>query len=171
LRQLYVDVLAQIGGPAVLATLVRLTVEDRDPLVRERCLDKLATVQSKAAVRQFLKYLKHDENLAVQRAAVALERMQDPEAIPHLIDALITTHKVLEGGSAMSPTFTSDGGAGLSMGGGPKLVKKKFQNEPVRRAPLSFQPGANYGFNQILWKDWYQQQHKPELNVSLRRSE
>jgi hypothetical protein len=171
LRQLYVDVIGEIGGPLALALYVRLAVEDRDPVIRDRCVDRLAREQSKVAVRQFIKYLKHDENLIVQRAAVALERMKDPEATPALIEALITTHKFLEGSGAMSPTFTGDGGAGLSMGGGPKVVKRKLKNDPVLRALTVLNPGVNLGFNQAGWKDWYRMQYKPPAIVSLRRDE
>lgn len=171
LRLLYVDVLSQIGGPAALATLVRGAVEDRDASVRERCLDILARAQSKAAVRQFIKYLQHDENIIVLRAAVALERMNDPEATPALIDALITSHKFVEGSGAMSPTFSNDGGGGLSMGGGPKVVRRKLKNEPVLRALMALNPGVNRGFDQAGWKSWYKDQFKPKSIVSLRRSE
>jgi hypothetical protein len=172
LRLLYVDVLGQINATASLVTLVRLAVEDRDPAIRERCLDKLAKAQSKAAVRQFMKGLKHEDNVIVNRAAVALDRMKDPEATPALIDALITTHKLVEGGgSGISPTFTPEGGGGLSMGGGQKVVKKQFKNETVLRTLTVLNPGVNLGFDQVSWKAWYASQNKPQTIVSLRRSE
>lgn len=171
LRVLYIDVVSQIGGPVALAMVIRGAVEDRDALVRERCLDILSKVQSKVAVRQFIKYLQHDQNIFVLRAAVALERMNDPEATPALIDALITSHKFVEGSSAMSPTFTNDGGGGLSMGGGPKVVRRKLKNEPVLRALTALNPGVNRGFDQAAWKTWYNELFKPKSIVSLRRSE
>jgi hypothetical protein len=172
LRLLYADALGQVGGPAALATLVRLAVEDRDAALRDRCLDMLAKAQSKIAVRQFIKYLKHAENLLVQRAAVALQRMGDPEATPHLIDALITTHKFVEGTGAMSPTFSNDGGGGLSMGGGPTVVKRKVKNDAVLRALTLLHPGANRGFDQAAWKSWFKEQNRSSSTiVSLRRSE
>ena len=171
MRLMFIDALSQIGGPAALATVVKLALEDRDVKIRDRCLDKLEKAQSKPAVRQFIKNLQHEDNVIVQRAAVALDRMKDPEATPALIDALITTHKIVEGSSAMSPTFSNDGGGGLSMGGGPKLVKTKFKNEPVLRTLTALNPGVNFGFDQLRWKDWYKEVNKPKGIVSLRRSE
>lgn len=168
---LYVDVLAQIGGPESLVTLVTLAIKGNHSQLRDKCLDKLVDAQSKVAVRQFIKYLSDEDNRIVNRAAVALSRMNDPEATPALIDALVTTHKSYEGGSGMSPTFTGDGGAGLSMGG-PKVVRRKFTNDPVLRTLMALNPGTNFGFNQAKWKDWYKWEHNPVKYVpSLRRSE
>lgn len=169
IRLLYIEPLAEIGGPEALATFVRLVLEDRDAEVRQRCLDRLAKSGSKSAVRQFIKALKHDDNIVVQRAAVALERMNDAEATLPLIEALITEHKQIVGGNSLNPTFSGDGGAGLSMGGGPKVVKKKVQNEAVRRALSTIHPGVNFGFDQPRWRAWYIDQNKPKTSVSLRR--
>jgi hypothetical protein len=169
---LYVDVLAQIGGPEALVTLVTLAIKGNHPQLRDKCLDKLVDAQSKVAVRQFIKFLSDEDNRIVNRAAVALSRMNDPEATPALIDALVTTHKSYEGGSGMSPTFTGDGGAGLSMGGGPKVVRRKVTNDPVLRTLMALNPGTNFGFNQAKWRDWYRTEHNPVKSVpSLRRSE
>lgn len=171
LRLLYIDVLAQLNSVDSLVALVRHALEDRDPNVREKCIDKLARAKSKAAVRQFMKTLKHDENILVNRAAAALSRMQDPEATPDLIDALITSHKFVEGSSGMTPTFTGDGGAGLSMGGGQKVVRRKLQNDPVLRALTVLNPGVNFGFDQTRWKAWYRAQNAPQMITSLRRDD
>jgi hypothetical protein len=169
IRLLCLEPLAAIGGPEALKTFVELVLKDRDAKVRESCLDHLVKSGSKAAVRQFVKALKDDDNIIVNRAAVALGQMNDHEATSALIDALITEHKQLVGSGGLTPTFTGDGGGGLSMGGGPKVVKQKVSNEPVLRALSIMYPGTNFGFDQVRWRSWYIEQNAPRVNVNLRR--
>lgn len=171
-RLMYLDVLAQFNTVDSLVTLVKVSLEDGDQKMREKALEYLAKSKSKQVVRQYMKMLKHEDNTVVRRAAVALERMGDAEATPALIDALITTHKFVEGSAAMNPSFSKDGGGGgLSMGGGPKVVKKKLNNEPVLRALQALNPGTAYGYDQQKWRVWYASTHKPAPVASLRRSE
>ena len=168
-RLLYIEPLAEIGGGEALQAFVKIVLEDRDAKVRERCLEKLAKSGSKAAVRQFAKALKHDENYIVNRAAVALEEMNDREATSALIDALITEHKQLVGSGGLTPTFNGDGGGSFSAGGGPKMVKTTVQNQPVLRTLSAMYPGTNFGFDQARWRNWYIDQKAPKTNVNLRR--
>ncbi|MGE0758748.1 MAG: HEAT repeat domain-containing protein [Pirellulaceae bacterium] len=169
-RLLYIEALGEIGGPGAVATFVRLALEDPNPNIQEACLDRLAKSGSKAAVRQFVQALDHNENAIVGRAGVALERMKDPEATLPLIEALHTEHKVVIGGSQMNPTFSGDGGAGLSMGGGQKVLTVPFNNQSVLRALLTLHLGVNFGFDEKRWKAWYIDQHRPKTLVNLRRA-
>jgi hypothetical protein len=169
IRLMYIEPLAEIGGVAALKTFVELVLTDRDAKVRERCLEKLEKSASKAAVRQFMKALKDDDNLIVNRAGAALGQLGDREATLALIDALITEHKQVVGSGGITPTFTGDGGGGLNMGSGPKVVKTKVTNEPVLRALSTMHPGTNFGFDQARWRGWFVDQNKPKTNVNLRR--
>ena len=103
------------------------------------------------------------------RAAAGLARLSDPSATRPLIDALITEHKEVVGGSGINPSFSNQGG-GLSVGGGPKVVKQKKTNEPVLAALTVLNPGVNFGFDQQAWRGWYAQQNTP-VSVNLRRNE
>jgi hypothetical protein len=170
LRLLYLEPLGEIGGGSVLATFVSLVLHDPQADVREACLDRLAKSGSKAAVRQFIKALKHPENLIVRRAAAALERMNDTEATLPLIEALITEHKKIIGGGQMSAGFSNTGMQGLTMGGRPKPIVILFENEPVLRALTTMHVGVNFGFDKKRWKDWFIDQNRPKTIVSLRRS-
>ncbi|MFM9116232.1 MAG: HEAT repeat domain-containing protein, partial [Planctomycetota bacterium] len=89
-----------------------------------------------------------------------------------LIDALVTKHKqvVSSGGGAgsISPTFSADGGGGLSMGGGPKVIQNNVNNEPVLTALQTLHPNVNFGFDEVAWRRWYGEQRSPTVD-NLRR--
>ena len=117
----------------------------------------------------FSRELSDDENLMVRRAATALARMKDPAATLPLIEALITEHKQQVGGGGINPTFSNQGGGGLSMGGRPKIVLRKLKNEPVLTALTLLHPGVNFAYDEERWRAWYVEQTTPK-NVNLRRS-
>jgi HEAT repeat protein len=106
--------------------------------------------------------LKDNDNVRVNRAAIALGKLQDRSAISPLIDALRTTHaQVLarpRGGEATAATFTSDG-TYFKQGDGPKLLVTHVQNQPVLDA-LTRLTGVNFGFDQAAWRYWLAQERK-----------
>jgi hypothetical protein len=171
LRAIYLEVLAEIGGPAAEAALTVVAAQDGDEKIRDRCLDYLAKWQSRYAVSAFVKLLEHDENLAVRRAAVGLARLRDPAATMPLIEAIFTEHKrVIGGGAGLSPSFNSQGGGGLSVGGGPKVIKQTVKNEDVLAALRTLHPNVNIQYDEDRWRQWFVQQNLPG-RVSLRRSQ
>jgi len=169
LRQMYVDILGDIGPGAATTVFVQLALEDQDAVIRDRCLDYLAEWRSSFALEAFIRTLQHEKNGMVHRAAAALARMKDPAATMPLIHALFTVHKQTVGGSGINPTFSNQGG-GLSVGGGPKVMKSTVKNEPVLTALTVIHPGTNFAFDQEAWKRWYIGQMTPQ-NVSLRRGD
>jgi hypothetical protein len=170
LRLLYVDILKELGPNAATKVLVNLALEDNDAAFRDRCLDHLSEWRSAFAVRAFIQALEHDQNAMVHRAAAALGRMQDPTATLPLIEALYTEHKQVVGGGGIRPSFSNQGGSGLSVGGRPKVVKRTVKNQPVLRALTMIHDGVNFGFDQAAWKRWYIEQATPQ-DVNLRRSD
>ena len=171
LKQLYIEVLAHFPEHGTgIGALTYVALNDADGRVREKALDVLERTGSQVATLAFLKALTNNDNKIVQRAGIALGYMKQPETttLP-LIDALITEHKRTVGGGGIQPSFGS-GGSGLSMGGKPKVVKEKVQNQPVLRALTSMHQGVNFGFDQEQWRGWYVQQNTPR-DVNLRRSE
>ena len=85
-----------------------------------------------------------------------------------LIDALVTTHKFKipkAGGDNSTTTTFGNGpggkGGGMTMGGGPTIISKKFANQPVLDA-LAAITGVNFTFDQAAWKRWYAAQKKTE---------
>ena len=106
--------------------------------------------------------------LRVNQAAWALGRLGDPEAIPALIDAIVTKHKfpVYPGGA---PGSINAGSGGLQMGGRPKIMECEFQNRQVLAALTALTPdGINFGYSEQAWKDWWARQQTP-AGVNLRR--
>jgi hypothetical protein len=164
-RLLYVDALARIGVPEALQALAVCALHDASEEVRLSCVDLLGKTKSHEVVAYFVGQLKSKDNGIVNRAAVGLARMGDHSAVLPLIEALWTTHKFKivtgsGGANSMSTTFSSTGGGGMSMGGGPKIIKKELQNQTVLDA-LVMLTGANFGFDVRAWKAWYasQKQH------------
>jgi hypothetical protein len=168
LRKLYLEVLGGLGGPVAEAALTQVAVQDADEQIRDRCLDYLAEWQSRFAVMAFVKLLEHDTNLAVRRAAIGLARLRDPSATMPLIEALFTEHKQVIGGSGISPSFNSQGGGGLSVGGGPKVIKHTVKNDEALTALTVIHPGINLQYDEKAWKQWYVRQNTPG-RVQLRR--
>lgn len=93
LRQIALQVLSQPGGPKPVAGLTKLMVLDPVPELRKAALDALQPEQYPLAQPYLLRHLRHAQNPVVCRAAAALERVGDDQAVVPLIDALTTTHR------------------------------------------------------------------------------
>lgn len=91
-RILYVDILSQIPGPRPVVALVEQSLKDSDYGIRYQALNAIQPSQFSIAASHFLSGLKSDRNEIIKRAAVGLAKVGDGEAVPKLIDALITTH-------------------------------------------------------------------------------
>jgi len=92
LRRLAIQVLSQPGGPKPVVGLTKLMVLDPQPELRKDALDALKPDQYSAAQPYLLRDLRHAQNPVVCRAAFALERVGDDQAVAPLIEALTTTH-------------------------------------------------------------------------------
>ena len=169
LKLLYIDVLGQIGSGEAANALIQHALNDADRQIRDACIDRLDKLKSAAAVQICVDALAHKKNFMVVRAAVALGSFKDPAATLPLINALITEHKeMVGGGGGIRPSFSSNGGGGLSVGGKPKVKKVNRKNEPVLHALSAMHQGVNFGYNQAAWKNWFIKHHTPPP-VDLRR--
>lgn len=173
-KLLWIDVLGRLNTHDAWAALVRYSVEDDDPRVRERCLSLLQESGSHGAVRAYIQMLGSDDNVRVNRAAIGLGRMQDPSAVPALIDHLITQHKTVQqsapagGLGPIGASFSNNGGAGLNAGNSTKVVEADVYNQDVRSALVSI---TNQRFHDPDdWRAWYEETHTPK-GVNLRRRE
>jgi hypothetical protein len=171
LTVLYVDVLGRLNHGAATGALIAHALNHNDERIRDLCLDQLVRRNERGAVPVFIQALGHKENYMINRAAVALARMGDPRAIVPLMNALVTKHKqVIQSGGgqgSLTPTFSSDGGGGLGVGGKPKVIEREVQNPAVLQA-LTALTSVHHGYNSAAWKAWYTAENAPH-GVNLRR--
>lgn len=169
LKFLYLEVLGRLGTSGAINTFAQRAIYDDDPGFREKALDQLVKYNSPQLVGSIARRLKDDNNAVINRAAVALGRLGDASVTPALIDSLTTRHKqTVSSGGGMTPSFSSDGGAGLSMGGSPKVLSADLQNSSVLAALASLHPGVGFGYDKLAWKRWYAETQTPRV-VDLRR--
>jgi tetratricopeptide (TPR) repeat protein len=158
----YADLLVAIDTPVAHEVLLERMLADPDEEVFYGCLDRLVQLRPPQVTARLVEALKDNDNVRVNRAAIALGKLQDRSAISPLIDALRTTHtQVLarpRGGEATAATFTSDG-TYFKQGDGPKLLVTHVQNQPVLDA-LTRLTGVNFGFDQAAWRYWLAQERK-----------
>ncbi len=171
-KLLYLQALSQIGTPSAIKTLVNRSLVDGDIEVRLSCLDYLVAAAPPGIVGQYVKALVSKSNDEVNRAAVALKMLGDPDAISPLVDSLITVHKTRVGGGQegqMNATFSPQGDAGLSMGSKrARIVKEDFRNPDVLDALVVLSGGANFIYDVQAWRVWHSTQRKLR-NLDARR--
>ncbi len=118
-RLLAVNVLTQSVGGKSSKALALMTLTDADAEVRYAALQGIPADQFENVEATFLQKLRSADNAEVNRAAVALQRVGDEDAITPLINALITTHRYnvrVRGGAAPSYTMGTDGSVGNQSG-------------------------------------------------------
>ncbi len=168
-RLIYLKALSRINAPASLEVLVNLTLHDGDEEIRLAALDEIVARSYSPATIRYVQALRHKDNVVVNRAAVALGRMQDPLAIEKLLDALVTTHTfIIQKGqagqtSAAFGNLPGGGGGGYSFGGGgSETVKRQLENPDVLQALIKLTEGVSFNFDVNAWKHWYTTERKPK---------
>lgn len=184
IRELYVNTLGRLSGPRTVSALVDQALYDIDAGLRALSIRLISPGDQSHALALLVKALKSPENQVVRHAAAALGLIGDHQAIPYLIDALVTTHRYKVQQSVPSTSVTSNGGnpqfggaSGLSavdaarMTGQyspygytvrdqlPRLtqtvtVKRDQQNWECLQA-LEAMTSQNFGYDERSWKLWY----------------
>ena len=177
LRMLVIEAMGGLESPVAVGAFIERAMKDPDPNVRDACLDQLVHFGTARAVQAFQKLLEASDNKIVNRAAFCLGSLGQPEATLALINSLVTEHRFLVQTSGapgrMNVGFgdgPGGGGNNFGVGGRPKLVKPKLQNESVLNALVALNPGVHFGYNIEAWKAWYVDQHQP-LPGDLRRDD
>lgn len=93
-RLLYIEVLSNIPGEQAIEALLDRYLFDPNQLVWSTALAKLAPEQYQIAIPMLISALTNESNSVIQRAAEALGATGSEQAVPALISALVTTHKV-----------------------------------------------------------------------------
>ncbi|GHT09897.1 hypothetical protein FACS1894170_01220 [Planctomycetales bacterium] len=103
----------------------------------------------------------------INEAARILGELDMDNAVPQLIDVLVTTHKFVRQESAEQNSFGS-GVVGIARGS--KTIRQKMDssNQGVLSA-LKKLTHENYSFDQPTWRQWYQEQQRIPPEYNLRR--
>jgi hypothetical protein len=165
IKMLYVDVLASIDTGDSAQALVYCSLNDSDEEIFYYCVERLARMKRQSVIDSYVAALKDSENAHVNKAAVALAKLNDTSAVSPLIDALITTHaRVTPSALGADATAVSFGSGGTSMmkNEGPKVQIARVQNQHVLDTLTKLSRGSNFGFDQRAWRYWYAQEKKIE---------
>ncbi|GAB5402129.1 MAG: hypothetical protein Aurels2KO_03600 [Aureliella sp.] len=151
LRLLYVDLLRRFRTPTAASALAQSVMKDPSDQVRNACLDALREYGRPIALATFVGYLGSPNNPDINRAAYAIAQIDGKVAVLPLIKALVTQHKVVQGGPGMNV-----GNGGLAMG--QKETTENFENDEVLGA-LTTLTGRTFGFDKAVWLQWFAQTH------------
>jgi hypothetical protein len=152
---LYLRALKNIGTTRALGEIARWSVEEPIGDIRLSCIEMLQG--DPAATRFYMNFLESAQNGQVNLAGYALGKLGDKAAIPALINALVTEHKVVleQGSDRTQAGFDNRGGGGLSMGKTTKVIDRQFKNRAVLESLVELADGPNYGFDESRWQRWW----------------
>ncbi len=172
-KRLLMDVAAQLDTPLVLDALVQISLTDPSDDLRYAALEHLIATGRPGVAGPYVRALRNNDNVIINRAAEALGTIGDRDAIGPLIGALVTKHKALVGGGSPdqhSYVFTPSGGTSMNFGNSPpKLVTTDVENQAALAA-LTKLAGVNFGFDQSAWRDWLSSEAKAHP-VDVRRDQ
>jgi hypothetical protein len=157
-QRLLMEVASRLDHPQAVDALVELSLVDTNPDTRYECLEYLIQSGRPGLAGPYIRALKNANNEIVNRAADALQTIGDRDAIGPLIDALVTTHRIVVGSGSPdqhSYTFTPSGGTAMNFGGGgPKAVTQTVENPAVLAALAKLSGGVNFSYDQAGWRGW-----------------
>lgn len=158
LRVFYVEMLGKIGG-ASSDLLMQVSILDIDEEVRYAALDQIAKLDPPHGEKFYITCLKDQNNVKINRAALAIGHLGYTGAIDALIDALITVHVVTLKGASNSPdatstSFSGEGGTSFQQGAGPKSMRVHAQNDEVLKSLVKLAGGSSFQFDVPSWRAW-----------------
>jgi hypothetical protein len=166
-KMLYCDVLANIATGEATNYLVQAALGDPDDEIFHYAINRIVRQQLPHIADPFIAALKDTSNFRVNRAAMALARIEDKSAISPLIDALVTTHaRVLPGSPGSGPdststTFSSQG-TSMKKNEGPHVVVARIQNQAVLDALTHLSGGSSFGFDPRAGRYWHAQENQSQ---------
>lgn len=107
-RLIFVRTLARLQGTAAIQALVIQSLFDNSSAVRVAALEGITGKARDIAAPIYTKALTDDVNDVVCRSAVALGHFGNPEVVPNLIDALVSTHTIRQ--KVQEPAYLTQGG-------------------------------------------------------------
>lgn len=169
-RRLLAKTAARIDHQATVNVLVTLSLSDPDEELRLSCLESLIDSGRPGLTEAYIAALRSNDNAMVNRAGMALRKLEDSSAVGPLIDALVTKHKrVVGGGGGGGDTYSfNPSSGGFSMGGGGPKLKEGYAKNPDVLGALVRITGERFGYDEALWEKWHASQAQL-VQVDLRR--
>ena len=172
-RLLAVQVLAQSASPKAAGALAEIILNDADAEIRRLALQGIPQDFYAHAQPFFIQKLKSPNNAQVNRAAFALQRVGNEEAITPLINALVTTHRYsvqTRVGAANAYSFGADGSFGGQTSGLPAQVEMglrtgQYPNGVIVLPPND--PALQRGPTKVVTVQRHEQ--NPEVLTALRK--
>lgn len=189
MRELYIDILGRMPDATAMPALASLVLFDENDTIWKEALRSIPDEHAGKTYPLFKRALKHQANVVVRRAGVALGSLGDHTVIEPLIAALQTAHQyqveVIDT-STPSYSFRSDGGFGgggsvlppnvemalrtgqlpygvnITTPGRPKtrwVTVEKVHENAEVLEALTKLTGENFGYNGRSWKYWLSRQN------------
>lgn len=179
-RQVLVEVLAKIEGDRPVVPLAVQSVLDESAVVRRAAIAGVRGKSSDRAIPVYLKFLKDQLNVLVNRAATALAQLGETSAVPQLIEALVTRHEyqmllpeedvldfldeqdgpvltlppdyhpAVDGRSSAAPHAASHPHVELV-----EMPVEKHERNPAVLAALNLLTDENFDYDIPAWRTWY----------------
>jgi hypothetical protein len=173
MRMMLLRLLMQIPDDRALQFVIGWTIRPDEPSeeIRKMCIEELQRrMNERPEIRQHMiavyrSSLRASTNPAIiELAAKVLGDIGGHEAVPELIDVLVTTRR--ETIQPQTPTYGfGSGGSGFSQPGKPVTRQIPIPNQTVLSA-LRRLTGANFEFDQAAWREWHRQSlRSPSLNL------
>ena len=141
--------------------------------IRQMCVEELLRLSNgNPEIRQIMigvyrSALRAGVEPIVSMAARILGDIGGHEAVPELIDVLVTTRT--ETYQEQQPAYTfGSGGTGLTQGARTMRVPVQNHNQVALTALIKL-TGMNFQFDKVAWQEWYRQSHRSP-SVNLRRN-
>jgi hypothetical protein len=153
IKIMYLDALERIGDPAAVNGLLIVALNDADHEIFLECADRLKKLPSHRVFKPLVNALADKSNLRVNRAAYMLGKLDDPQCVSPLIDALVSVYRVIQkpGVGETTSSFRSDGQTESS---DTLVIDVAVQNRYVLEA-LTELTGQNFDYDQGAWRRWY----------------
>lgn len=107
-RELLVTILSKIPSQEAISGIVVQSLLDSKSEVRDFAFANLPAESKRDAVACYVRALKHPLNIVVNRAARSIYLLEGREAIPDLISALTTVHRVVETKTVATPATAAE---------------------------------------------------------------
>ena len=172
-KLMLLEVLSQIPHQTTINVLVNHVLYDPLEEVRVQSLEYLIDSTHPGTSSSFVRALQSQENLVVNRAALALQEIGDPSTIYPLIDALVTEHKFVLGAGPSGGDryeFSPSSGAFSFGSSGPRIEKRLLKNPSVLSALVILSDGKSFDYDQPRWHTWLAAQ-QTSTRVDMRRDD